>query len=116
MSHIDEYCDWDSIYFEISYSKNEPICNLFDKKKLAMMLSKDEFFDWKSALSCVDPLLLDYIKNSIKIDKKTGELILQNQENIEKKICLKYKQTIGGIFLERNDMELTADEQKYIVR
>jgi hypothetical protein len=29
------------------------------------MLSKDEFFDWKSAMSNVDPILLDYIKRSI---------------------------------------------------
>lgn len=48
-----------------------------------MMLSKDEFFDWKSAMSNVDPHLLDYIKRSIKVDKLKSEVSLHNKENIE---------------------------------
>lgn len=56
---------------------------LYDKKKLAMMLSKDEFFDWKSAMGNVDPHLLDYIKRSIKVNKLNSEVSLHNKENIE---------------------------------
>jgi hypothetical protein len=40
----------------------EVIRAIYDIKKLAVQLAKDEFFDWKSAISQKDPLLLDYIK------------------------------------------------------
>lgn len=47
------------------------------------MLSKDEFFAWRSAMSNVNPHLLDYIKRSIKVDKLKSEVSLHNKENIE---------------------------------
>jgi len=50
------------------------------------MLSKDEYLDWKSALSQVDPLLLDYIRRSIKVDKLKEEVWLHNKENVEQNI------------------------------
>jgi len=81
--YLEEQCDWDSIYFEITDSNKDMIYALYDKKKLAVMLSKDEFFDWKSAMSNVDPLLLEYIKRSIKIDKLKNEVSLHNKENVE---------------------------------
>ena len=40
---------------------------LYDKKRLAQMLSKDEFFDWRSALAQIDPLLLNYIEKSMMV-------------------------------------------------
>ena len=59
---------------------------LYDKKKLALMLSKDEFFDWRSAMGQVDPHLLDYIQRSISVDKGKSEVSLHNKENIEQNI------------------------------
>jgi hypothetical protein len=47
------------------------------------MLSKDEFFDWRSAMATIDPYLLDYIKKSIKVDKNKSEVSLHNKENVE---------------------------------
>lgn len=81
--HLEDHCDWDSIYFEIVDQNNETVAALYEKKKLSMMLSKDEFFDWKSALSNVDPHLLDYIQRSIKVDKLKSDVSLHNKENIE---------------------------------
>ena len=81
--YLDEQCDWDSIYFEIIDQNKEAVSALYDKKKLSMMLSKDDFFDWRSAMSNVDPHLLDYIKRSIKVDKLKSEVSLHNKENIE---------------------------------
>jgi len=48
---LDEQCDWDSIYFEIIDQNKETVSALYDRKKLSMMLSKDEFFDWRSAMT-----------------------------------------------------------------
>ena len=87
---------------------------LYDKKKLSMMLSKDEFFDWKSAMSNVDPHLLDYIKKSIKVDKAKGEVSLHNKENVEQNIYQKFRRVIGGKYLMRFDLELGADEKKIV--
>ena len=78
------------------------------------MLSKDEFFDWKSAMSKVDPLLLDYIKKSIRIDKAKGDVTLHNKENIEYNIYEKYRKVIGGKYLMRSDFELTPEEKRII--
>jgi len=50
------------------------------------MLAKDEYLDWKSALVQIDPLLLDYIKYSIKVDKLKGEINFYNNDNIEQNI------------------------------
>jgi len=83
---LEEQCDWDSIYFEIIDQNKEMIYALYDKKKLSMMLSKDEFFDWKSAMCSVDPLLLDYIRRSIKVDKAKNEVSLHNKDNVEQNI------------------------------
>jgi hypothetical protein len=90
------------------------VAALYDKKKLSLMLSKDEFFDWKSAMSNVDPLLLDYIKKSIKVDKGKGDVTLHNRENVEHNVYEKYRKVIGGRYLMRADLELSADEQKII--
>jgi hypothetical protein len=80
---LDEQCNWDSIYFEIIDQNKDIVSALYDKKKLSHMLSKDEFFDWKSAMSQVDPKLLDYIKRSIKVNKAKSLVSLHNKENVE---------------------------------
>lgn len=90
------------------------VAALYDKKKLSLMLSKDEFFDWKSAMSNVDPLLLDYIKRSIKVDKAKGDVTLHNKENVEYNIYEKYRKVIGGKYLMRTDLDLAPDEKKII--
>lgn len=87
---------------------------LYDKKKLPMMLSKDEFFDWKSAMSTIDPYLLDYIKKSIKVDKVKNEVSLHNKENVEQNIYQKFRRVIGGKYLMRTDLELAPDEKKMV--
>ena len=112
--YLDEACDWDSIYFEIIDQNKEMVAALYDKKKLSLMLSKDEFFDWKSAMSNVDPLLLDYIKRSIKVDKAKGDVTLHNKENVEYNIYEKYRKVIGGKYLMRTDLDLAPDEKKII--
>ena len=48
---IDEQCQWESIYFEITDQNNETIPYLYDKNKIGKELSKDEFFDWRSGLA-----------------------------------------------------------------
>lgn len=70
------------------------------------MLSKDEFFDWKSAMGNVDPHLLDYIKRSIKVNKLNSEVSLHNKENIEQNIYQKFRKAVGGKYLMRVDLEL----------
>ena len=44
--YLDDFCIWDSIYFEVTDRGNEKITALYDKKKIAYMLAKDEFLDW----------------------------------------------------------------------
>jgi len=78
--------DWDTIYYEIIDGNQEKITALHEKEKIAKLLSKDEYFDWRSAMSQVDPLLLDYIKKSMRVDKAKGEVSLHNKENIEANI------------------------------
>jgi len=78
------------------------------------MLAKDEFFDWQSAMSEVDPLLLDYIKNSIKVDKLKGEIWLHNKENVQLNIMQKYRKEIGGKYVIRSDLQMSADELRII--
>ena len=75
-----------------------------------MMLSKDDFFDWRSAMTNVDPHLLDYIKRSIKVDKLKSEVTLHNKENIEQNIFQKFRKVVGGKYLMRIDLELQPDE------
>ena len=115
--YLEEQCEWDSIYFEISdQNQGEPVTALHDKKKIAQMLAKDEYFDWKSAMGQVDPLLLDYIKSSIKVNPVKGEVWLHNKENIEQNILQKYRKQIGGKYLMRVDLDLTPDEQKIVAK
>ena len=83
---MDEQCNWDSIYFEIIDESKETVSALYDKKKLAQMLSKDEFFDWRSAMAQIDPLLLNYIEKSMMVDKGKSEVSLINKDNIEQNI------------------------------
>jgi hypothetical protein len=78
------------------------------------MLAKDEYFDWKSALSQVDPLLLDYIKRSVKVDKLKGDVWLHNKENVEQDILQKFRRAVGGKYLMRLDLDLAPDEQKIV--
>ena len=78
------------------------------------MLAKDEFFDWQSAMSAVDPLLLDYIKNSIKVDKLKGEIWLHNKENVQLNIMQKYRKEIGGKYVIRSDLQMSTDELRII--
>lgn len=58
---IDECLVWDSIYFEVSDDNDDKITALYDKKKLALMLARDEFLEWRTTLQNYDPLLLDYL-------------------------------------------------------
>ena len=113
---MDESCEWDSIYFEIIDQNGEVVKALYDKKKLAQQLSKDEFFDWRSAMSKVDPMLLDYIKRSIRVDKAKSEVTLHNKENIEMNVLQKFRKVTGGRYLLRSDLELGEDEKKIIKR
>ena len=83
---------------------------LYDKKRLAQMLSKDEFFDWRSALAQIDPLLLNYIEKSMMVDKGKSEVSLINKDNIEQNILQKYRKLIGGSYIMRSDLELLDDE------
>ena len=76
------------------------------------MLSKDEFFDWRSAMAAIDPYLLDYIKRSIKVDKAKGEVSLHNKENVEQNIYEKFRRVIGGKYVMRVDLELSDDEKR----
>ena len=43
--------DWDTIYYEIIDGNQEKITALHEKEKIAKLLSKDEYFDWRSAMS-----------------------------------------------------------------
>ena len=113
---MDEQCNWDSIYFEIIDESKETVSALYDKKKLAQMLSKDEFFDWRSAMAQIDPLLLNYIEKSMMVDKGKSEVSLINKDNIEQNILQKYRKLIGGSYIMRSDLELPDDEQKIIRR
>ena len=90
----------------MSDEEKETIVSLFNVKKLAAMLSKDEFFERKSVLSNIDSHFLTYIKESIKVDKLKGEVYLENRNNIERNIIQKYKMHLGGKYLDRNDSEL----------
>lgn len=107
---MDEQCNWDSIYFEIIDESKETVSALYDKKKLAQMLSKDEFFDWRSALAQIDPLLLNYIEKSMMVDKGKSEVSLINKDNIEQNILQKYRKLNGGNYIMRSDLELPDDE------
>lgn len=107
---LDEQCNWDSIYFEIIDESKETVSALYDKKKLAQMLSKDEFFDWRSALAQIDPLLLNYIEKSMMVDKGKSEVSLINKDNIEQNILQKYRKLNGGNYIMRSDLELPDDE------
>ena len=80
------------------------------------MLSKDEFFDWRSAMAQIDPLLLNYIEKSMMVDKGKSEVSLINKDNIEQNILQKYRKLIGGSYIMRSDLELPDDEQKIIRR
>lgn len=78
------------------------------------MLAKDEFLDWRTTLTNYDPLLLDYIQKSIKVDKEKEELSLHNRENIEQKIFEKHRKHIGGSYYQRKDLDLSEDEKKLV--
>lgn len=68
--YLEEKCpEWDSVYFEITDQSREPVEALFDKRRLSEMLAEDEYFDWASALAQLDPLFLDYIQKSLRVDK-----------------------------------------------
>lgn len=112
--YLDEFCVWDSIYFEVTDSRQEKISALYEKKKIAYMLAKDEFLDWRATLTNYDPLLLDYIQRSIRLDKEKEELTLHNRDNIESKIFEKYRRSIGGSYQMRKDLDLTEDEKKLV--
>lgn len=111
---LEEQCSWDSIYFEVRAEKGEPVQAWHDRKALAEMFSRDEFFDWKSAMSNIDPLLLNYIEKSIVVDKVKNTIYLNNKENIEKNIMQKLRKLVGGKYVVREDLELSADEKKLI--
>lgn len=111
---LDEHCDWDSIYFEVMDSNDDLISALYDKKKLSGMLAKDQFLDWRSTLSNVDPLLLNYIQKSIKVNKAKEDVYLQNKENIEQNIIDKYRKNIGGNYFLRKELELSEDDKKVV--
>jgi hypothetical protein len=114
--YLEETCpEWDSVYFEISDSQQaEPVAALFDKRRLSDMLAVDEYFDWASALAQVDPLFLDYIQRSLKVDKAKGEVRLHNKENVEQNIMEKYRRAVGGKYLMRQDLGLTSDEERLV--
>jgi hypothetical protein len=81
---------------------------------LAALLAKDTYFDWASALGQVEPLLLDYLKSSLKVDKLKGEVSMHNRENVESHIIDKFKKSVGGKYLTRVDLELTPDEARIV--
>ncbi len=60
-SFIDESCDWDSIYFEITDTANETFHIVYDKKKLAQQMAKDEYVDWQSLLTQINTLFIEYL-------------------------------------------------------
>ena len=114
--YLEEQCDWEEIHFTITDSNQEATSALYDHKKLAQMLAKDEYFDWASALGSVEPLLLDYIQKSLKVDKAKGEVTLHNAEHVEQNILQKFRKTVGGKYLIRGDLDLSADEQKIVTK
>ena len=110
-----EACDWECIYLELtSEESQEATPALFDRKRLAHLLSKDEYLDWKSALYQPDPLLLDYIKQSIHLDRDKDDVTLHNTKNATQNILQKFRKVIGGKYLMRQDLGLSADEEKVV--
>ena len=116
-SYMEEKCpDWDSLYLEIVDQQSDSLAVLFDKRRLSEMLSEDEYFDWQSALTLIDPLFIEYITNSLKVDKTKGEMKLHNKANLEQNIIQKYSKTIGGRYLQRQDLAVNADEERIVHR
>lgn len=62
----------------------------------------------------MEPLLLDYFKSSLQVDKIKGDVTLLNKENVESHIIDKFKKCAVGKYLSRVDLELTADEGKVV--
>ena len=55
-------------------------------------MAKDEYVDWQSLLTHFGTLFIDYLKNSIKLEKHKSEKVsLQNPASIEINIFEKYR-------------------------
>ena len=80
------------------------------------MLSKDEFFDKKTVLTNYDTKFLDYIQESIKLNKEKGEVYLENNKNIQKNILEKYSMKLGSKYLDRNDLKLKIEEDAVLAK
>lgn len=106
--------EWDSVYFEITDKQSETVAALFDKRRISEMLAEDEYFDWESALAHVDPLFLEYIQRSLRVDKLKGEVRLHNKENVELNIIEKYRRVVGGKYVMRTDCDLKPDELRIV--
>ena len=94
----------------------ETINCLFTSQKLAQMLSKDEFFDVRTVLSNYDSVFLEYIKDSIKLNKAKGEVYLENTKNVEKNLLQKFQLKVGGQYLDRADLSLSKEEQTVLLK
>ena len=90
---IEEYfteLDWDYLYLEMVDQTGDQINQLFDKKKISQMLSRDEYLDWKSTLSQYETFVR-YIKESLKVNKRTADVYFENNLFLSKNIFEKYK-------------------------
>ena len=114
--YLEEQCEWGEIHFQITDQNQEVVTSLYDNKKLAQMLAKDEYLDWASALSRVNPLLLGYIQQSLVVDKAKGDVSLHNSDNQEINVVNKFRKFIGGKYLYRCDVDITQSEKKMICK
>lgn len=110
--YIDQHCAWDQILFEIVGGAQEHVNSLFTVKKLAQQLSKDPYFEREKMLSDLDPLFLNYLQESLNVERKNGEVYIENTANVQRNILQQYKMHLGGTHLDRSDNGLTADEQE----
>jgi hypothetical protein len=83
---IEEHCAWDQVLVEIVGGAQEHVNSLFTAKKLAAQLSKDPYFEREKILSEVDPLFLGYLQESLNVEKKNGEVYIENTANVQRNI------------------------------
>ena len=77
---------------------------------MAQQLAKDPYFERKVMLSNIDPYFLNYLQESLNVEKKNGEVYIENTINVQRNILQNYKMHLGGTHLDRADNGLTADE------
>jgi hypothetical protein len=84
--YIEQSCGWDQVLFEIVDGSQEHVVSLFTAKKLAQQLSKDPYFEREKMLSEVDPLFLNYLQESLNVERKNGEVYIENTANVQRNI------------------------------